>query len=84
LSKLKKYLSHKPKKTQQDFAEIVGTTPTHIGRLISGKCIPSLQMAIEIENATGGLVTVYDWLPPEYSRVQKKTTDTEKADDHQN
>lgn len=74
-------MSHKPKKTQQDFAEIVGTTPTHIGRLISGKCIPSLQMAIEIENATGGLVTVYDWLPPEYSRTKNKTTDADSSNE---
>jgi plasmid maintenance system antidote protein VapI len=65
MNKLKIYLSQRGAPTQRDFAEMIGTTPTNLGRLVNGKSSPSLPMAYEIEKNTGGLVSVYHWIPDE-------------------
>lgn len=80
MHKLQKYLNHK-ETTQRKFAAKLGTSPTHLGRLISGACLPSLRMAFEIEKKTGGLVTVYDWLPPEDQELRKKNCEENKKDE---
>ena len=62
MTKLGMYLKHQGK-TQVFFATKIGTTPTHLGRLLTGKCCPTIRLAYEIEKETGGLVTLYDWIP---------------------
>lgn len=73
MHKLEKYLKHRGI-SQRFFAGQIGTTPNHLGLLIKQKSMPGLRLAYEIEKKTGGLVTVYDWIPEEY-----KQNDTETA-----
>lgn len=75
LSKLEKYLKHRGV-SQRFFAKQVGITPNSLNNLIKGKSMPHLLLAYEIEKKTGGLVTVYDWIPESY-----KKNDTESPDD---
>lgn len=64
MTKLRKYLKHSGI-TQKRLAEMVGTTQNNLGTLVSGKSMPGIIMAMKIEICTGGLVTIYDWVPPE-------------------
>lgn len=75
MNKLSKYLKHRGK-SQKWFADKLGTTPTHLGRLIKGECQPSLKTAYEIEKLSGGLVTLYDWLPDDQG-IDKKENKNE-------
>lgn len=78
--KLQKYLNHK-ETTQRKFAAKIGTSATHLGRLIAGACIPSLRVAFEIEKKTGGLVTVYDWLPTEEREIKIKNMEKKEKEE---
>ena len=62
MNKLEKYLKHRGV-TQRHFAKKIGTTPNNLSSLINGKSIPGIRLAYKIEKATGGLVTLYDWVP---------------------
>lgn len=64
MTKLGKYLKLS-NTTQRGFAEKIGTTPNNLGLLAAGKSTPTLKLAYKIERATGGLVTLYDWLTAE-------------------
>lgn len=64
MNKLEKYLKHQCI-SQRGFAKKIGTTPNNLSLLVKGKSTPSLRLAYEIEKHTGGLVTFYDWLPPD-------------------
>lgn len=68
MNKLEKYLKHQGI-SQRWFAKKIGTTPNHLNRLLRGMSSPSLRLAYAIEIHTGGLVTMYDWLPEEGSSV---------------
>lgn len=68
MNKLEKYLTHKGI-SQRFFARKIGTTPNNLNLLVKGKSTPGLKLAYEIEKNTGGLVTIYDWLPPESLEV---------------
>ena len=70
MNKLKKYLKHKGV-SQKKFAEIIGTTPNNLGLLVNGKSFPSLPLAAEIELNTGGLVSMYDWLPEKFNQLKR-------------
>ncbi len=48
--------------TQRGFAKKVDTTAVHLGNLLKGKSYPSLQLAVRIEKASDGKVTLYDWV----------------------
>jgi len=72
VNKLEKYLKHHSI-TQRGFAKKIGTTPNNLSSLIKGKSMPSLRLAYEIEKKTGGLVTLYDWLPYEDKKNDEKT-----------
>lgn len=61
MTKLAKYLKLS-NTTRKGFAQKVGTTPNNLGLLADGKSTPTLKLAYKIERATGGLVTLYDWL----------------------
>jgi transcriptional regulator with XRE-family HTH domain len=74
LNKLEKYLKHRSI-SQRGFAMKIGTTPNNLSSLIRGKSMPSLRLAYEIEKKTGGLVTLYDWIPEEYKKDEKKNED---------
>jgi transcriptional regulator with XRE-family HTH domain len=71
LNKLEKYLTYKGI-SQRFFAKKIGTTPNNLNLLVKGKSTPSLRLAYEIEKCTQGLVTVYDWLPPEAFDISSK------------
>jgi DNA-binding XRE family transcriptional regulator len=58
--RLKEYLS-KTKMKQARFAEQVGTTRANLCQLVAGQHVPSLDLALRIQVASGGLVTVADW-----------------------
>lgn len=44
------------------FANKIGTTPTTISAWLSGKTVPSIKFAFEIEKATSGFVKAQDWI----------------------
>lgn len=75
MNKLEKYLKHRSI-SQRGFAKKIGTTPNNLSSLIRGKSMPSLRLAYEIEKKTGGLVTLYDWIPED----AKKMTDENDED----
>lgn len=76
MNKLEKYLKHRCI-SQRGFAKKVGTTPNNLNLLVRGKSTPSLRLAYEIEQNTGGLVTVYDWLTED---AQMKVDDKAKEE----
>ena len=43
------------------FADKLGITPAHVSLLRNGGSLPSLPLAIKIEEATVGQVTTHDW-----------------------
>lgn len=48
--------------TQKDFAEQIGVTPGYLSALLSGKKTPSLTVAVQIEQVTGGDVPAWSWI----------------------
>lgn len=72
MNRLEKYLKHRSI-TQRGFAKSIGVTPNTLNSLIKGKSMPGLLLAYEIEIATGGLVTVYDWIPKYLEKTNRKT-----------
>lgn len=70
VNKLEKYLKHRGI-SQRRFSELIKTTPNHLGLLVKSRVTPSLKMAYRIEKETGGLVTLYDWLPQETEEPEK-------------
>lgn len=71
MNQLEKYLKHRGI-SQKKFAEKIGSTANNLSLLIRGRTIPTLRMAYEIEKATGGLVTLYDWLPEDAKKTKHK------------
>lgn len=61
MEQLSQYL-RKHRIRQMDFAEAVGVTQGVISRLVSGTVKPSLDLAVRIERATGGVVPVHAWV----------------------
>lgn len=47
---------------QADFAETIGTYQTTISRICRGRMVPTLELAVAIEDATGGAVSHRYWL----------------------
>lgn len=77
MNKLEKYLTHKGI-SQRFFAKKIGTTPNNLNLLVKGKSTPTLRLAYEIEKNTGGLVSLYDWLPPESFDVGSESNQRQK------
>ena len=48
---------------QGDFAKSIETSQAHVSAIASGKKLPSLKLAIKIEQATGGKVPASSWSP---------------------
>ena len=71
MTKLEKYLKHNGL-TQRGFAKRIDTTPNNLNRLVKGVSTPSLRLAYEIEKKTGGMVTVYDWIPQEIKDLEEE------------
>ena len=46
---------------QSDLTDLIGISPGHCSELVNGNTMPSLELAIDIERATAGQVTPYDW-----------------------
>lgn len=74
MNKLEKYLKHRGI-SQKKFAEKIGSNANNLSLLIRGKTIPTLRMAYEIEKKTGGLVTLYDWLPEDAKKNDSDSDD---------
>lgn len=74
MNKLEKYLKHRSV-SQRGFAKKIGTSPNNLSSLIRGKSMPSLLLAYEIEKKTGGLVTLYDWIPEDVKKDSQETDD---------
>jgi transcriptional regulator with XRE-family HTH domain len=62
MSDLKDYLSRAGMK-QEAFALRVGVTQATVSKLIARTMTPSLELALKIEDATGGAVSARSWLP---------------------
>jgi len=77
MNKLERYLTHRGI-SQRFFAKQINTTPNNLNLLVKGKSSPGIPLAYEIEKATGGMVTVYDWLPPESFEVKPNDNLNEK------
>lgn len=71
MNKLEKYLAHNGI-SQRFFAEKINTTKNNLNLLVKGKSTPSIRLAYEIEKQSGGMVTVYDWLPAEAFEIKAK------------
>lgn len=73
--KLYKYLEHQGT-SQRRFSKKINITPNNLHLILRGKRSPSLKLAIAIEEATGGLVSVYD-LAEESSRLSAEFEDVD-------
>lgn len=51
----------KERTTNTAFAVKAGLSKSFIGRLVSGKCLPSWDVTLRIKAATDGKVTERDW-----------------------
>lgn len=74
MNKLQKYLKNKGI-SQIDFAKKIGTAPNNLNLIVNGKSIPGLTLAYEIEKMTGGVITLYDWLPDESKKKGEEIDD---------
>ena len=54
----------KSQMSQSGLARRVTAAPSHISRLLRGQRHPGLRLALAIERATGGAVTVESWASP--------------------
>lgn len=71
--KLRKFLDRQdPRKKPSHFARDIGTFPSTVHRILSGKNNPDLATATEIEVQTKGEVTRDDWLVDAPENKSKK------------
>ena len=61
MTKLRAYLAD-TRTTQAQLAGAVGVSKGYMSELVSGPKTPSLEIAIKIEDATGGKVRPRDWV----------------------
>ncbi len=73
MNKLEKYLKHNCI-TQTGFAKKINTSTNNLNLIVKGKSNPSLKLAYEIEKVTGGLITLYDWLPEDSEKKSGEET----------
>ena len=62
MEKLNEYLNGKKK---LDFAAAVGIAPAHLSQIQHGTKRPSFDVMVKIEKASGGVVDIRSWIPPE-------------------
>lgn len=60
---LLEYFSTEPRGAKHEMAQYLGITDTYMSLLIHEKRRPSPQMAVAIDRATQGLVTMYELRP---------------------
>jgi len=58
MEKLQQYLA---KRHKGEFAASIGTSPSYLSQLLSGHRKPSFRLMLEIETATGGVVSLRSW-----------------------
>lgn len=63
MSKLRAYLIE-TKTRQSDLAKKVGVSFGYMSELVAGGKTPGLELAVRIEDATGGAVRARDWITP--------------------
>lgn len=68
--------------TYAEFAKLIKTSRFTIHEIVHGRRLPKMELAIEIEKATAGKVTLYDWVLAEdkdKNKIDKnKKTQTKK------
>ncbi len=62
MKKLKEFLKGK---SREDFAKEIGTTKNYVNLLVTDQRRPSPGLALRIQEATGGQVTVWELLFPD-------------------
>jgi transcriptional regulator with XRE-family HTH domain len=60
MEKLRAYLTGKKK---AEFASRIGTTPSYLSQILSGKKTPSIKMMARIRDESAGAVRLDDWTP---------------------
>ncbi len=50
--------------SQKAFAEMIGVDPSVVSRFIARTARPGLELAVRIEDATGGAVPARSWVAP--------------------
>lgn len=63
MSDLGKYLKEAGA-SQKAFAEMIGVDPSVVSRFVARTARPGLDLAVKIEDATGGAVTARSWVAP--------------------
>lgn len=66
---LKTYLKNK---SRVDFAQLIGTTKNYVNLLVCNQRRPSPELALRIEQATGGQVSRLELLYPEKQGVDNQ------------
>lgn len=49
--------------TRSQFAGMVGCSPATVTRILNGLMLPSLELALKIEEVTSGWMKCSDWIP---------------------
>ena len=62
MDRIRAYLTETGR-TQRALAAQLGISPSHLSEIVSGRKRPSLDVAFDIERATGGMVPVQSWGP---------------------
>lgn len=68
---LKDFL-HLNRITYQEFADLIKTSKFTIHEIVHGRRFPKMELALEIEKATAGKVTLYDWVLSENKNKDKE------------
>jgi DNA-binding transcriptional regulator YdaS (Cro superfamily) len=69
LTRLANYLKDNRIK-QKDFAETIGVSEGYLSQICKGTHSPSLSVAVRVEDATSGAVTVRDLLPANHPALR--------------
>lgn len=62
---LRYYIKHVARETQTAFAKRIGVSQMAISHYVTGRRIPSTRVLSRIQEATGGQVTLNDFVQPE-------------------
>lgn len=61
MSTLSEYIKTQPERTMRDWADALGVSRPFLYGLLDGTRAPSLRVAVQIEAATAGRVSIRDW-----------------------
>ncbi len=64
------------------FAERIGISQTHLRDIFSGKYLPSLTVAHQIEKCTHGTITMLSWVEDECGDAKQKKKTNKTKNNH--